>query len=434
MVFLNEPRCEDLEADSRWELVQRIVRTQGFAKSERLSAFLLYIVKQAIIHHGEGLTEQKIGQVVFGRPAEYDPRDDNIVRAHASRLRKRLEDFYNEGGQNERIRITVPRGSYIPVFEPVASSSEPVDEQPDTAPIECPVTSPPVLKNEKRWAAPMIGTCGVIAAALVAFFLGRSVDRHEKNETVGSNHTLWAQMFNPHHKTLIVPADSSLIVLRVFTGSTVKVSDYASGRYLTDFTCQQPCDHTLLQRLAEHRYTSTADLEFALDLFQLPEAQQNPPVIRYARDVQLDDLKDSNAIMIGSVEADPWVDFFRNQESFVLQDNATQGPLGILNRQPEQGEQAFYGYDRTHLTHGLATISFRPNLSGKGNILLVQGFSLADTQAAAELLMNAQVFDAILKPKLGSKSQCPHFEALLATDNVNGMGVPTKLLAFRLLS
>ena len=421
-----------MENDPRWNLVQRIVKTHGFAKSERLSAFLLYISQQTIANNCESLTEQRIGEAVFGRPAAYDPRDDNIVRAHASRLRKRLEDYYHEDGREEQIRISVPRGSYVPVFESASAYAREASTVPEIGPAtEVPPALPSAPHQRANWARWIVATCCLLMALVGAFFLGGWVNRRQQAITPGSTHRLWAQMFSSGRKTLIVPADSSLVVLRVFTGTPVKVTDYANGRYLTDFTCQKPCDRTTLQRLAEHRYTSTADLQFALSLFQLPEASQNPPVIRYARDLQLDDLKNSNAVMIGSVEADPWVEFFRDKEAFILQDNTAMGPLGVENRQPQQGEQAFYGYDRSHLTHGLATISFRPNLSGQGNILLVQGFSLADTQAAAELLMNEKTFDSILKPRFGSRSECPHFEALLETDNVNGMGVPTRLLAFR---
>jgi len=31
---------------------------------------------------------------VFGRTVGYDPRDDNIVRSHASRLRQRLDSYF----------------------------------------------------------------------------------------------------------------------------------------------------------------------------------------------------------------------------------------------------------------------------------------------------------------------------------------------------
>src|ERR1700733_13865955 len=128
------------ERDPRWKLIERIVAAPGFAKSARLSSFLIYIVKQSLQGRDEELNEQSIGEGVFGRSIGYDPRDDNIVRAHASRLRQRLEAYFRDEGGAEPLRIAIPRGSYVPQFERVettlsgepyaAAPTEPAEEEP----------------------------------------------------------------------------------------------------------------------------------------------------------------------------------------------------------------------------------------------------------------------------------------------------------------
>src|SRR5262249_24330935 len=45
-----------------------------------------------------------------------DPRIDTIVRAEVSRLRSRLERYYATEGQADRCIISLPRGSYVPLF------------------------------------------------------------------------------------------------------------------------------------------------------------------------------------------------------------------------------------------------------------------------------------------------------------------------------
>ncbi len=106
-----------IEKDLRWKLAERLVATSGFVKSTRLSSLLLHIVQQTIHGKDRDLHEQLIGERVFGRPVGYDPRDDNIVRAHASRLRQKLEAYYREEGRDEPLRVLLPRGSYVPSFE-----------------------------------------------------------------------------------------------------------------------------------------------------------------------------------------------------------------------------------------------------------------------------------------------------------------------------
>jgi hypothetical protein len=106
-----------LADDPRWLLVQRIVASPGIVNSQRLSAFLLYVSKQALTGKGDALNERVIGEAVFERSPDYDPRDDNIVRSHASRLRARLEEYFEREGDSEQIKVSIPRGSYAPVFE-----------------------------------------------------------------------------------------------------------------------------------------------------------------------------------------------------------------------------------------------------------------------------------------------------------------------------
>ena len=112
-------RTSAYERDPRWKLVQRIVADPSFVRSTRLSQFLIYVCREFLAGRAASLNEQRIGEVVFERPVGYDPREDNIVRSHASRLRLRLEAYFKEEGAAEELRLVIPRGSYVPVFERV---------------------------------------------------------------------------------------------------------------------------------------------------------------------------------------------------------------------------------------------------------------------------------------------------------------------------
>lgn len=423
-----------LEKDPRWKLTERIVATPGFAKSARLSTFLLHIVRQFLSGNTEDLTEQLIGERIFGRPVGYDPRDDNIVRSHASRLRQRLELYFQEEGHAEPLRVTIPRGTYVPSFDRVEnkpSESEQETRAYDTKAVPLPAEP---SSNSRRWLW-LIILCSAVLALLCVFIADRRMHqgtRHNALQNYSPAHELWSEIFNSNKETLIVPADSSLIVLKVFTGHAVSMSEYASGRYLANIICEKPCDRTLLQTLAAHRYTSTADLKFAVAVTHLPEALQDRTEIRYARDLQLDDLKQSNLVLIGAPDANPWTGLFLPSMNFVLQSDKAKGSLEIENRKPRPGELSRYPYDLGDPTHGYATVAFLPNLGGGGNILIVQGFSLADTEAAADFMMNRRDFDKLFGPIVGKQSALPHFELLLKTLDVNGIGLPPSLLAYRL--
>ena len=107
----------DASADPRQDLVSRVASSSTFGKSPRLRSFFLYVCQCALDGQPEAATEQQIGIHVFGRPAGYNPNDDNIVRSQARLLRLKLEHHFANEGQNEAIIVTIPKGRYLPAFE-----------------------------------------------------------------------------------------------------------------------------------------------------------------------------------------------------------------------------------------------------------------------------------------------------------------------------
>ena len=139
-------------------------------------------------------------------------------------------------------------------------------------------------------------------------------------------------MFATDRDTLIVPADSSLLFFTDLTGHRVLLADYATGRYQTNFECNGPCNRRQPDSVVTRRYT--ADLEFAVALTLRSESIPSRTQIRFVRDLQLEDFKQSNLILVGSLEAGPWLELVENQMDFVLQDDVRNGPLQIVNRRP----------------------------------------------------------------------------------------------------
>jgi hypothetical protein len=239
-------------------------------------------------------------------------------------------------------------------------------------------------------------------------------------------------MFRNDQNTLIVPADITLVIGKLIAGRSIGLTEYANGRYRTEALCDKPCDRALLQELESRRYTSMADLKFAAALSRLPESLPHRTQIRYVRDLQLEDFKQSNLILIGSQLADPWLSMLSPRANFILHDGTSAGPLRVENLTPRPHERKEYLFDNNDpQKRGLATLSFLPNLGGNGSILLVQGFTLAGTDAAAEFVMSGKDFDTLFQAYAGPKPRLPHFEVLLQTMDVNGMASRPTVLAWR---
>ncbi len=93
-----------------------ILESPDFVRSPRIQAFLRFIVEETLEKRSEYLKGYSIALAVFGRDEAFDPSSDPLVRVQGVRLRRMLEQYYLTLGKADTIRITLPKGSYVPLF------------------------------------------------------------------------------------------------------------------------------------------------------------------------------------------------------------------------------------------------------------------------------------------------------------------------------
>jgi adenylate cyclase len=98
------------------EQLARMLASRSFAHAERLRKFLRFVVHAALDGSGSAPKEYVIAVEVCGRPADFDPAADPIVRVDATRLRSRLAAYYADEGRDDPVEISLPKGSYEPRF------------------------------------------------------------------------------------------------------------------------------------------------------------------------------------------------------------------------------------------------------------------------------------------------------------------------------
>jgi WD40-like Beta Propeller Repeat len=103
------------------EELERILRSEAFRQSTRLSRLLRFTVDSKLDGDTGALKEALLGVQVFDRTPGYDLKSDPIVRVTAGRLRSKLEEYYRSDGRSDPPRIDFPKGSYVPVFVPGAA-------------------------------------------------------------------------------------------------------------------------------------------------------------------------------------------------------------------------------------------------------------------------------------------------------------------------
>jgi TolB-like protein/Tfp pilus assembly protein PilF len=109
--------------------LEKVLASEVFARADRMSRFLRFIVEATLQGRGSQLKEYLIGVEVFDRKDSYDPRTDPVVRGEARRLRTKLMEYYEQEGQDDPVRIHLPKGSYAAVFETSAADMADVEEE-----------------------------------------------------------------------------------------------------------------------------------------------------------------------------------------------------------------------------------------------------------------------------------------------------------------
>src|SRR4051794_39676156 len=95
----------------------RVTASEPFRNAPQLVAFLSYVVERTLAGAARDIKGYTIATNALGRPEDFDPQTDPIVRVEAGRLRRALDAYYGGEGHADPLRIVIPRGSYVPQFE-----------------------------------------------------------------------------------------------------------------------------------------------------------------------------------------------------------------------------------------------------------------------------------------------------------------------------
>jgi serine/threonine-protein kinase len=142
------PAEAPVSTETALAVLEKILASRHFSNTRRLSDFLRFVVQKTASGEAAQIKEYLIALAVYGRRPDYDPKVDCIVRVEASRLRAKLRGYYESEGRTDPIRLQLPPGSYVPVFEPA----------PEPASADTPATI--ARRTPLRW---------LVAVSLAAF-------------------------------------------------------------------------------------------------------------------------------------------------------------------------------------------------------------------------------------------------------------------------
>ncbi len=434
MTFAGETRNTDPELnvfipdnDDRWRLAKKVAASATLSRSPRLSHLLLYLCERHLLQQDSQVTEQQIASEVFGRKGAFDPAADTIVRSNMLRLRQKLDVYFSTEGADEQLQIHIPRGGYVPVFE--ANQSIKILRGSKT---ESSITAPNTAESFSRHRSPQHKFFAIsigIGIFCIALLLVLVVSHwHESQSTpLSAKQQFWASLFRKGTPTLLVAADSGVVMLHGMTEQNSTLAEYLSRNFSREISATTTMPANIILNLSQRRYTSFVDLELFDRLTHLPNALSTGYSVRYARDIQPNDLKNSNVVLSGSQDANPWVELFEPQMNFVLHDDLVKNVRSFINRHPQPGENKVYLCD----SFEYGVLAYLPNLSGSGNVLLIGGTSVAGTEAISDFLFEDESFEPFLEKISRKGGSLEHFEILLESRSLDGSASRSQIVAYR---
>ena len=107
--------------DDHPELVEHqlasILESPHFKSAKKMQAFLRYVVRKALAGKSSNLKQYTIAVEGLNYPVDFDSDTNPAIRIMAGRVRDRLEKYYDSEGEADALVISMPKGSYSPLFK-----------------------------------------------------------------------------------------------------------------------------------------------------------------------------------------------------------------------------------------------------------------------------------------------------------------------------
>lgn len=409
------------------EQLERMLVHPLFRHSKRLPAFLKFIVHESL-QHGDEVPpkERTLGIAVFGRKPDYDTATDPVVRVTATELRKKLAQYYYEGGGQDEIRIELPPGSYLPKFrklspaeasaapervedaEFVAAATAPdqLSESPPTALLEPAIAEPatpaplePADEVESgveesqpsRWRA--IAIC--LRLALICALAGYGPFLMHRESTLEH---FWSSFGGKAARVLIV---MPVIPHHDMTASPSDVS-VAPNLSIEDTNIAARVAAQLEMRHLNYRLVPASELDFG-------------------------NLRGAPAILIGALD-NVWTMRLDKALPFAFEESADERTGRIVDMQ----DPAHHSWSldittpHSHISRDYGIIArYRDTMTGEW-VLILAGISSQGTQAAGETVTNPEYLQLLTNGKFKSDE---NFEAIVETEAIDGRSGPPRVIA-----
>jgi hypothetical protein len=398
--------------------IDRLVNSHTLHGSESLCKLLRYLADHAIRKPGVALKEYQIATEVFGRPAEFDPQLDSLVRVQAGRLRSKIAEYYASEGAEDPILVELPKGTYALTFHPAMPSTKNLvrgmhEPDGDKSGHQSRRSPRSVLILSSLLLVSLVVIAGLLAGKITS---SRSSIGDESAPTA----------FRVFWHAFAAGPDAPWVIFS--NGAFV-------GRPEIGLRYFNPARDS--REIITDNYTGVGEVLAVYNLNQVFARLHHQIRVKRGSLFSLDDAQNNNLIFVGSPVENLSLLDIPSTHHFIFQ-RATSGPrkgdLAIVNVHPRADEprMLFGSPSGTPLIEDYAIVGLVPGMNSARSVLILAGTTTMGTQAAAEYVCRQDSLEQLLlRLSVSENGVLKPFEAILHVRIARGVPVGTELVALR---
>jgi hypothetical protein len=402
--------------------IERLVNSHALHGSESLCKLLRYLADQALKHPGVALKEYQIATEVFGRPADFDPHLDSLIRVQAGRLRSKLSEYYALDGAEDPILVELPKGSYTLAFHYASATPKTV------------LHGPREIEHGGREGASSRPSLLVIALSILLAFA-----------IIAIAALLFSRSTSPAGASASderAPAALRVFWQRFTAGPEEPWVIFSNGAFVgraeTGLRYFNPAQDSR-QAIDDH-YTGVGEVLAVYDLDNVFRQLHQQIRVKRGSLFSLDDAQNNNLIFVGSPAENLTLLDIPSTHEFVFQrvpSGSRRNDLAVVNVHPQPDEQKMFlsTPPGRPLTEDYAIIGLVPGMNPARWLLILAGTTTIGTQAAAEYVCRQDSLEQLLmRLSVSENGEIKPFEVVLRVKVARGVPVGTELVALRKVS
>ena len=234
-----------LPAETKRACVEKILESVAFARAAQLRRLFLWLAERSI-DGGPVPTEHEVGRGALGRPENWDPQTDSLVRKEMSRLRAKLRVYAAGEGRADAVRVRHDDGYRLSFVGPPAGAlPSPNPDSPLCFLVLPLVTSPPTqpfadtFYDELLWRLAALDRLTLVSPTTARMYATRLGDVRDFATETGADYVIEGSARPVGNTTQILlwlaagPSGHTRLLARL-SGSDPEALSAAAAEHLRD--------------------------------------------------------------------------------------------------------------------------------------------------------------------------------------------------------